>query len=263
VLHDEQYGNKAYPVDMKTENKNQAKNTAYYHRSFKEFESGAMGSMRRKRGYSDPDLFMAMTSEPKVAPMKITQVKKVNNKKVEFDIEQRWTYAIPLEIIYMTPLQSWNPLNLEYKGHHHRDRATADFVNKNGRNGGLTPDKAFNGTNARYYYQTPVALFRGASEVDEQSAADTVKGEVGVLDNRGRMQRCMASGIRIFFPEMEGVGIMRQRWPISPAHTDGDSATKELDAFKYVVLDWKTNSKYFYENVKDLGSCPAPRTTRR
>ena len=31
-------------------------------------------------------------------------------------VDQKWTYAIPLEIIYMTPLSSWNPYNLEYKG---------------------------------------------------------------------------------------------------------------------------------------------------
>ena len=29
---------------------------------------------------------------------------------------QKWTYAIPLEIIYMTPLYAWNPFNIEYKG---------------------------------------------------------------------------------------------------------------------------------------------------
>jgi hypothetical protein len=47
--------------------------------------------------------------------------------------------------------------------------------------------------------------------VNENSAADTVKGSVGVLDKNGDLQFTMASGIRIFFPDIESVGIIRQR----------------------------------------------------
>ena len=31
------------------------------------------------------------------------------------DISQKWSYAIPLEIVYPTQLQIWNPYKLRYK----------------------------------------------------------------------------------------------------------------------------------------------------
>jgi hypothetical protein len=32
------------------------------------------------------------------------------------DLEKRVSYAIPLEIIFMTPLQTWNPYDIQYYG---------------------------------------------------------------------------------------------------------------------------------------------------
>ncbi|XP_064645150.1 uncharacterized protein LOC135498698 [Lineus longissimus] len=262
TLKDEQYGNLAYPIDQTVKDTSKFKNVAYYHRTFKEFESGAMGSTHRKRGYSDPDLYMAMTTEKKVAPMKaiLTDRKKPRGQQ-KVEVQQRWSYAIPLEIIYMTPLQRWNPYNIKDRGHHRTDAGRV--VTNNGRNGGLTKDKAYDGFNAANCYHTPAALFKGGREVDEGSAADTVSGAVGVLDQKNNMRTMMASGLRIFFPEIDGAGVVRQRWPISPVHGEGGGAWKELDALKHIVLGWKSNSKYFYENMKDLGSCPASPKRRR
>ena len=34
----------------------------------------------------------------------------------QHDYSSRWSYAIPLEIIYLTPLYNWNPYDIEYAG---------------------------------------------------------------------------------------------------------------------------------------------------
>ena len=77
---------------------------------------GAMGLSTRQRGFSDENLFMAMTTQPKVAGMDLKDCNFVKRKEVCNDYEQKWSYAVPLEIIYLTPLAKWNPYNIEYKG---------------------------------------------------------------------------------------------------------------------------------------------------
>ena len=57
----------------------------------------------------------------------------------------------------MTPLNRWNPFDLEYKGTF--NRPLGKTVDAKGRNGGKTPEKAYNGTNSKKYYQTPAAFF--------------------------------------------------------------------------------------------------------
>ena len=42
----------------------------------------------------------------------------------------------------------------------------------------------------------------------------------------------VATGTRIFLPEVPGVGILRQRYPIMPAHSEGSYTMKNLDALQ-------------------------------
>ena len=86
-----------------------------------------MGLSYFKRGFSDECMYAAMTSQKEIAGVEIP-----NNKKCKWyvppgkkwkdrvriceKIHQKWTWAIPLEMIYLTPLHRWNPYNLEYKG---------------------------------------------------------------------------------------------------------------------------------------------------
>ena len=152
-----------------------------YHRWFEVGEKGAMGISTRHRGFSDDNVFMAMNTQSKIAGMNLNKCTGRGKNKVCTTLNQKWSYAIPLEIIYMTPLYKWNPYKLVYKG----DEKTpwGKTVYAGGRNGGMTPQKAYNGTNSRKYYQTPVEFFSGA-EVGS-GAADTTKGSVGVLDRQG------------------------------------------------------------------------------
>ena len=47
--------------------------------------------------------------------MQVEKCVKVNGKNKCTTYTQRWSYAIPLEMIYLTPLYNWNPHNIDYK----------------------------------------------------------------------------------------------------------------------------------------------------
>ena len=69
------------------------------------------------------------------------------------------------------------------------------------------------------------------------------------------MRKCKASGTRIFFPQIAGVGVLRQRYPIMPVHGEGSSVWKELEATKDLLLKSKTYGYIFRE---PLHSGPIP-----
>ena len=78
---------------------------------------------------------------------------------MNFDgVSQKWSYAFPLEIIFVTPLNRWNPYKLEYMGTFHLKKGKTVMVND--RNGNYSVDKAHNGLNSKtYYYITPKEMF--------------------------------------------------------------------------------------------------------
>ena len=232
-LTDEAFDLPAHTIDPKKSGK---LNAAYYHRWFKVLETGAMGQSVRHRGYADANLFMAMTTQPKVAGMKLTTCKGRKGKQRCKTVSQKFSYAIPLEIIFLTPLNRWNPFNIEYKGAF--NTRSGKTVYADGRNGGANPRRAYNGTNSKKYYQTPSAFFSG-QEVSTD-AADTTQGSVGVLDRNGNVKFTRASGTRVFFPLIKGVGVLRQRYPIMPIHGEGSAVWKELEVTKDILMKSKT-----------------------
>ena len=229
-------------------------NAAYYHRWFKVEEKGAMGISTRHRGYADENLFMALTTQPKVAGMSLTSCKRIqgNKDKVCKTVNQKFSYAIPLEIIWMTPLSKWNPFGLEYKGPEREELGKTVIAGN--RNGGKTHATAYNGTNSKKYYQTPSAFFSGG-EVSTD-AADTSRNSVGVLDKNGQVRFTRASGTRIFLPAIDGVGTLRQRYPILPIHGHGSSVWKELEAAKDILLQSKTYGYMCREPLSGSGPLP-------
>ncbi|KAJ7378068.1 hypothetical protein OS493_024730 [Desmophyllum pertusum] len=248
-LTDEAFELPAITIDPKKSGK---LNAAYYHRWFKVMEKDAMGQSVRHRGYADENLFMAMTTQPKVAGMKLTTCKGPKKNPRCKSVSQKFSYAIPLEIIFMTPLNRWNPFDLEYKGPD--KEAYGKTVFEGGRNGGNTPDKAYNGTNSRKYYQTPSAFFSGL-EVSTD-AADTTRNSVGVLDKKGAVRITRASGTRIFFPLISEVGVLRQRYPIMPVHGEGSPVWKELEATKDLLMKSKTYGYIYREPLGGSGVLP-------
>ena len=208
-------------------------NVAYYHRAYRVASAGAMGLKVRHRGFSDENLFVAQTTQPKVVSLQVESCPKRGDACTSWT--QRWSYAIPLEIIYLTPLSKWNPYNIPYRGDARSAEGKAIFDGPNGRrNGKSDKDKAFNGTNSKTYYLTPEEFFRDEADWDP---ADTTKESFFVLDAGDNVRQVRASGHRIFLPEIPGVGVLRQRYPIMPIYGEGGSAWKELEALKDIVLE--------------------------
>ncbi|KAJ9465094.1 hypothetical protein DIPPA_26071 [Diplonema papillatum] len=141
--------------------------------------------------------------------------------------EQRWSYAIPLEIIYLTPLAEWNPYNIPYI----TDSSSPDYAEvRTGRDGSI--DKPYKYSRQDTFYRTPAALFKDLTDVDD---ADTSGGATYVLDQSGTKQTVRASGHWIMFPEMDGMHI-RQRYPVFPIHEEGSTIWKEVKAVEELIM---------------------------
>jgi hypothetical protein len=139
---------------------------------------------------------------------------------------QKWSYAVPLEIIYMTPLNTWNPYKLKTN--------TEAVQTLGGRVGGKTKETAWDGVSGRNWYLTPSEFFSGTTDTD---LADTAKRGAGVLDPEGNIRSVEASGVYTTLPAIEGVATyMRTRFPIYPTHAAGNAVWKELKALEAVQL---------------------------
>ncbi|XP_013410914.1 uncharacterized protein LOC106174068 isoform X1 [Lingula anatina] len=238
-ITDDIFGYTAFTLDPDEDGNDRVLNAGYYHRWFKVAKKGANGLTQMHRSYSDQNIFMAMTSQEKVAGLSIKDCKlrKKNNRVKDCGrVEQKWTYAIPLEIVYSTPLSSWNPYNLHFKGDAKSDLGKTVREGPNGsyRNGKKEANLAFDGTNNAFYYHTPVEMFYTNGDRD---AADTVRYRgVGVLDRQGEIKSVDASGFRIEL-NIDGAGEIRQRWPIMPVSVEGSTIMKEIEALKDMVME--------------------------
>eukprot|EP01060_Flectonema_neradi_P018698 TRINITY_DN255_c0_g1_i1.p1 TRINITY_DN255_c0_g1~~TRINITY_DN255_c0_g1_i1.p1 ORF type:complete len:1153 (+),score=221.50 TRINITY_DN255_c0_g1_i1:109-3459(+) len=268
-LPDEAFGPICTTWDGK-ENLNSARYSRYYSHKMKD----AMGRTGRKRAFNDL-LFAAQTTNKRVSPSSVCsevdkeymtdsgdagREKKCTDIKTESECtghpiwaadeiknnathakcywsknkcvykkcwEQRWTYAIPLEIIYQTPLSEWNPYNINY---HERGSAGYDEVT-NGRTG--KKGSPYRGTNQAKFYRTPASFFKDPTNVDP---ADTSGSTTYVEDNGGTEREVRASGHWILFPEIEGIGEVRQRYPIFPVHEHGSTIWKETKAIEELIM---------------------------
>ncbi|KAK2171221.1 hypothetical protein NP493_1090g00063 [Ridgeia piscesae] len=245
-LYDESFDTATYPYN--TTDTDTKLNVGYYHRWSRVVSKDAMGRTKRHRGFADENLFMAMTTQPKVAGVELNVCTGWHHNHCTL-YNQKWTYAIPLEVVYMTPLLKWNPYDVEYKGNSRSDLGKT--VTAHGRWGSdRQAEKAFNGTNSKRYYQTPYEFFVNGEQ--GTSEADTVKSHVGVLDRAGQMHKMTASGTRTFLPFIPNVGSMRTRFPIMPVHGEGSGVWKELEALKDIVLSPVENAHMFHENWRDV-----------
>ena len=147
-------------------------------------------------------------------------------------ITERWTYAIPLEVIYLTPLSKWNPYNITYKGNPRSPLGRT--VNADGRDGKVNKRRAFNGTCSNKYFMTPFQFFQGEITPD---IADTTGDITRVLDSSGNLRFTRASRTRVVLPFIKKVGWVRQRYPIMPIHADGNTVYKELEALKDLIFE--------------------------
>ncbi|XP_060067958.1 uncharacterized protein LOC132548153 [Ylistrum balloti] len=240
VLNDHSFNMTVF--DARDKINNTALNTGYYHRYFKYDSKGAMGTKTIHRGFADQNLFVAQTTQPQIAKIQIDDCHKHQQCH---HYSAQYSYAIPLEIVYTTPLYSWNPYDLPDYGKF-TQKNTLVITEHYKRNGQLTPDKAYNGTNSKYFYKTPAEFFSSAKP-GETDRADTDKGAVGVLDKHGVVRKVVASGTRIMLPTIEGIGRMRMRYPITPVHMEGSAAGKGLAAVVEMINHMSKYSSYFAE----------------
>ncbi len=222
-------GQTAYPAEG---DMSKPLNVGYYHRAYKINRKDAMGKASRRRGFQDGNLFAAATTNPQVSPMKV----KTCDGDDCTDHEVRWSYAIPLEIVYLTPLSTWNPYNLVYKGK--AGTPLADTVT-DGRTGSTnSTTDAFNGTNSKVYYMTPYEFYLNDEQFSEDTdPADTTTGGEWVLDPNDVPRYVVESGVNIHFMNIPGVGRLRQRYPIAPVHGEGNTIAKGLAAIEDIVME--------------------------
>jgi len=174
-----------------------------------------------------------------------------NACSAQYEKSQKWTWAIPLEIIYLTPLAKWNPYNIRYCDSNVCAENSGDFANI--RVGGFTVATAFNGSSRNSFYNTPEELW-GTADDSTKDAADTAKGIVGMLDQQDVVRRVTASGHWIQFPPVKGFpNRIRQRYPIAPIHNAHDTTWMELKALQDVVLGgYASPSKTNFQRFEDL-----------
>jgi len=235
-------------------------NAAFYSRFYDTKEKDAMGRNRRRRGFNDAYLWAARTEHKRVSALSVEDPQKVDPNCVgtscerkSWKREQAWSWAIPLEIVWTTPLSKWNPYNITYLGRSGDKPATgcqgeANTANKNtdqivldgGRDGKPNTDgscnaaKAYACSNNKHFYRTPKTFFGG--EDGEQDPADTSGRLTCILDQNGVARKTMASGHWIVFPSIGNVGPVRQRYPIAPIHVAGSTIWKEVKAFEKMSL---------------------------
>ena len=153
---------------------------------------------------------------------------------------QRWSYAIPLEVIYTTPITNWNPYNIPF-----HEPGTDEYTNVKGEGAdGLTKETPFRGSHKNTFFRTPETFFKDSTDTDD---ADTSGGVTFVEAADGKVVEVRASGHWLLFPEIEGVGKVRQRYPIMPVHEQGSSAWKEAKSIEELLMGKET-----VQEIKDI-----------
>ena len=108
--------NEAYQLNG---SRNSIVNAAYYHRWQKSDQTDASGRNARHSGFNDVNIFMAMTNHKEVAGMSVDngcRLDDAGERTCKLTDTQKWTYALPLEIVYLTPLSKWNPYGIQHHG---------------------------------------------------------------------------------------------------------------------------------------------------
>ena len=177
-------------------------NAAYYSRFVRTLDDDASGRTVLQRGFSDPYLFTALTTHPEVL-----------NTPID-DIDYRFSWAIPMELILRTPIEEFNPLNIP---------EVSTITGKG------TEEDPYNGYNKNIYYRMmPDQFFSGIPIADD---ADTVGAGVWATGSDGQAYKVRESGHWVELPSIAGVsGNIRQRYSIFPDHQEGGKGWNHSEA---------------------------------
>lgn len=186
-----------------------------YHRSYKLGQKDAMGTENTQRSFSDR-LYVAVTNKEEVVGLSLKYETPAKQQK---EIDVKVSYAMPFEVVFLTPLANWNPYNIPHE---------SDCTDVRG-TGAL--DNPYTATCPTLFFRTPQAVFTNST----QCGGGAVWGEEAYffLRPNGEKVCLMASGIRSTIPPVHGQrGTIRQRFPIAGSHKDGSAAGKKLDAME-------------------------------
>jgi len=151
-------------------------NKARYHRKYS-ISRDAMGLNNYANGWNDPTLITAFTKNEQIV--------------------HGTSYMIPLEMVLRTPLETWNPNDLEVKN------VTGTGTLTNPLNG-INPNN--------YFYHTPAEFYDGFDNADPADTGVSVKA---VTNIRGQVTKNVASGIYIILPKIKEIkDRVRIRFPI-------------------------------------------------
>lgn len=198
-------------------------NSAFYRRFYSYEVPGAAGRQHYRFGYNDPTLFRAATSRPEVVALP------------GMGGGHRLSWAIPLELLVVSPLAGWNPYGVA--------ETTQALV---GTGAQATPYEAIHKNG--YWYQTPTEVFDGPGGVPDP--ADTGL-TAWVLDSGGTPRLMRASGMHIHMPAIADTPPARLRYPIAPVHHEGSfefgyatAVQQETRDALAVMADQITNMKH-------------------
>lgn len=260
-------------LDLSFEEKTNPFPGSYYNRHYQVDEVDAMGVAGHRRGFHDPYMWTASTTQEKVSaviyqddvpidPSCTAALATCETRKAEG--VSKMSYAIPLEMIYLTPLGKWNPYNITRRDKE-ADVIKGQLVDPEDPDGGRLPQRtgncaagptmAYDGYSVKSYaFFTPASFYEATG--NSVSAADTSGASVCALGADGESYTVRASGSWITLPKIDGVGKLRTRFMISPVHQFGNPIYKEMKALQELALakDYESPDKLdgFFGEGRDL-----------
>ena len=145
-------------------------NAAYYHRRITRAQGDAAGRQFEDAGFNDSNLFVAKNTKSNV----VNQV----------------SYMIPLEIIFRSPIENWNPYQITQS-----DRASIQDSGAAGTQASPYEDYSEN----HFYYLTPYAFYPDTNANIDPADTSGSKWMVSGVD--GVARRCWGSGIKPHTPD--------------------------------------------------------------
>ena len=200
-------------------------NSAKYSRFYSFEHHDASNRQNAKRGFNDPMMFVAQTTRPEVVDLTVGTETK------------RFSYSMPFELILRTPLEAWNPYDIEGYSDN-RDTFGAAHA-------GTQADPYPGYNDSHYYGFTPDFFFAGPTAVQDPADTDPHEFWVSSEMGNGAAVKVRSSGVHIHQPPIAGVsfgddavhgynhsngGILRTRFPVYSTFWEGNATHAEMDA---------------------------------
>ena len=210
-------------------------NGAFYHCSYELNVKDEFGVTSAQRTFSDR-VYMAMTNQNQVASYVL-----VNGTK---EISSRMSYAVPIEVFYTTPLNDWNPFQINFV-------SNCSQITGNG-----TKEQPFSAWCPSRFYITPEAFYSGGP-INSCDGTGNYNGLYFYSQALKSAVCVVPSGYRTLLPQIIGIdGRFRQRYPIMPVSPEGSSVFKTINAFhdSLKVLQVKEASVNLMTSMSNLTS---------